>query len=492
MNKKRIWISADHGMAVIYFLQSDLIDSLIRSGVEVVLLTDDTLVKKIQSTYSRKGMKVEGLLFDKARQYEIYQRERQWWLNFIRRVGGSGRINIAAQSSYIRQVAVEESNRRRILMPLAWLVIGVMRISKPARNWIRRMQARYTPDYYEELFDRLPPDLVIASTPGWRYDRYLLRAATRRGILTAAAIVGWDPPSSYGLPGAEVDYITCWSEKQKNELVNGSDWPPERVNVGGVPAYDGYFQKKWVMPRAKYFRMHGLDQNRKLISYAASFVSFSPNYQNVKALVELVEGNELAETCQLLIRLHPNHFWNYPLYQKEANAIRALEREHPHVHVVEPVPLGGELGYYSGEDMPEKSSMMAYSDVFTTVYSTMVVEAAIHDRPIVSVCIDQPGGWKTPRKYSLALSKIGNWPTHQRFRDSGAGHVAFSRAMLGDAINHCLREGSSEKMTRLDFIRQECTYIDGAAGKETADFFLRIVNQGAVKHPDQRNQRITK
>jgi hypothetical protein len=93
----------------------------------------------------------------------------------------------------------------------------------------------------------------------------------------------------------------------------------------------------------------------------------------------------------------------------------------PHVHVVEPVPLGGSLGYYSGEDMPEKTSMMAHSDVFLTVYSTMVVEAAIHDRPIVSVCMDAPGGWNWPRKFSLPLSQIGNWPTHDRFRVAGAG-----------------------------------------------------------------------
>jgi hypothetical protein len=475
MNKKRIWISADHGMAVIYFLQSDLIDTLIKAGVEVLLLTDDSLVEKIKNTFSRKGMKVEGLLFEKARAYERFQRERQWWLNFLRRVGSSGKINIAAQSSYIRQVGVEESNRRRLLMPLAWLVIAAMRISKPVRNWIRYLQARYTPDYYTELFDRLPPDLVIASTPGWRYDRYLLRAATQRGIPTAAAIVGWDPPSSYGLPGAEVDYITCWSEMQKNELVNGSDWPAERVNVGGVPAYDGYFAKRWVMPRSNYFDLHGLDQKRKLISYAASFVSFSPNLQNIQALVELVEGNKLTKPCQLLVRLHPNHFWNYPLYQREADAIRALEKRHPHVHVVEPVPLGGELGYYSGEDMPEKSSMMAYSDIFTTVYSTMVVEAAIHDRPIVSVCIDQPGGWDTPRKYSLALSKIGNWPTHQRFRHSNAGMVALTRTELLDDLNHYLQDDQAETVLRQQFIRQECTYVDGTAGKKTAEFFIGIV-----------------
>ena len=109
-------------------------------------------------------------------------------------------------------------------------------------------------------------------------------------------------------------------------------------------------------------------------------------------------------------------------------------KSYPHVHLVEPVPLGGELGYYSGEDMPEKASMMAYSDVFLTVYSTMVVETAIHDRPIVSVCIDAPGGWNTPGKFSLSLSEIGEWPTHQRFRQAGAGRVAFNetRAVRGD------------------------------------------------------------
>ncbi len=134
------------------------------------------------------------------------------------------------------------------------------------------------------------------------------------------------------------------------------------------------------------------------------------------------------------------------------------------------------LGYYSGEDMPEKSSMMAYSDVFTTVYSTMVVEAAIHDRPLVSICIDQPGGWNTPRKYSLALSKIGNWPTHQRFTKSGAGIVVTDTEGLRTAINNYLKDTRNDEMTRKRFIQQECTFIDGSAGKKTAEFFLEIMN----------------
>ena len=187
------------------------------------------------------------------------------------------------------------------------------------------------------------------------------------------------------------------------------------------------------MPREEYFALHGLDPNRKLLSYACSFVTFSPNYQNIAALAKLVNSGNLAEPAQLLIRLHPNHFMPGSLYENEANRVRELVRTLPHVHLVEPVPLGGELGYYSGEDMPEKASMMAYSDVFLTVYSTMVVETAIHDRPIVSVCIDAPDGWNTPGKFSLSLSEIGEWPTHQRFRQADAGRVAFNETQLLDA-----------------------------------------------------------
>ena len=70
-----------------------------------------------------------------------------------------------------------------------------------------------------------------------------MREAVKKNVKTAAVIVGWDNSSSYSIPGSNVDYITCWSEKQKEELVLGSDWNPARVNIGGIPSYDGYFRK---------------------------------------------------------------------------------------------------------------------------------------------------------------------------------------------------------------------------------------------------------
>jgi CDP-glycerol glycerophosphotransferase (TagB/SpsB family) len=165
------------------------------------------------------------------------------------------------------------------------------------------------------------------------------------------------------------------------------------------------------------------------------------------------------------------------LYEKEARQVRDLVEKLPHVHLVEPVPLGGELGHYSGEDMPEKASMMAHSDIFLTVYSTMVVETAIHNRPIISICIDAPGGWNTPGKFSLSLSEIGEWPTHQRFRWAGAGQVAFDQAQLRDLVNRYLADPQADEEKRRKFILDECTYTDGGAGRRTGEWVLRLLEE---------------
>ncbi len=466
-------ISADHGLAIVYFLQSDVVNTMLESGVQVVLLTDEALLDKIQERFGRPGLVVESLRLKAARTY--FQNEhnsQQWWLDFFRRAGASRRMNLETVDNYVNWVKTEAPRKRRAIFPLVRAAVAVMRRSKSCPEPPCQAAAQFTPNIYADLFARYQPDLVVASTAGWRMDRYVLREARAQDVRTAAIVLGWDNPSSHGLPGSMIDDISCWSEPQKQELILGSDWEAEHIHIGGIPIYDGYFRKQWLMPRQEYFNLHGLDPNRKLLGYACSFVTYSPNIQNIEALARLVTQGALEQPCQLLVRLHPNHFSDVKRWAGEREQIRKLVAECPNVFLVEPVPLGGELGYYSGEDMHEKSSMMAHSDVFLTVYSTMVVEASIHATPIVSVTIDSPTGW--PREYTLPLTRIGGWPTHSRFRQAGAGRVATSEAELRQAVNACLRNPAMDRQAQAAFVTQECTYTDGSAGRRTGQYLAGL------------------
>jgi hypothetical protein len=475
---KRIFIAADHGLALIYFLQSDIISTLLRTGVEVVMLVDDEALPAIEARFHQPGLIFEGLRLDKCQEYyRSVSPVAQRWLDLLRWTGGSNRINTTAMDGNYHLITAGYTGYSRMAIPFLRAAIWLMRRSRLMRSFIIRLQYLFTANIYADLFEKYQPGLVVSRTPGWRLDRYILREAAQRGIRTAAAIVGWDNPSSYTQNGAPMDYITCWSEIQKEELVLGSDWDPRRVNVSGVPAYDGYFLRSWLIPREEYFRQHGLDPRRKLLSYACSFETLHPNFPNMAAIIELVNNNELAEPCQLLIRFHPNHFIAGSRFEAERKKVAEYVKDMPHVHIVEPVSLGGGLSHYSGEDMPEKASMMAWSDVFLTVYSTMVVETAIHDRPIISLTIDTPGGWNMKDVYSLPLTAIGDWPTHQRFRQSGAGRVAVNKEQLRKLIDFYLKDPDADTEKRHKFILDECTYNDGSAGRRTGEFLLHLIEE---------------
>jgi hypothetical protein len=114
-----------------------------------------------------------------------------------------------------------------------------------------------------------------------------------------------------------------------------------------------------------------------------------------------------------------------------------------------------------------------------TVYSTMVVETAIHDRPIISVCFDMPGGWGQKGKFSLALSEIGEWPTHQRFRKANAGRVALTEEQLKQEINRYFQDGQADRQARQKFIKEEVTFTDGSAGRRTGEFLAGLAGDNS-------------
>ncbi len=474
-----VFIAIDHGIGMAYFLNTDLLRILLDHSVRIVLLVQDEMIETLKNQFSNeRNIIVESLRLKDAIQYFTrYHGSLQANLDYIRRTSLGHKVLLTYVDTHRQRKEYEaESYRRKLALILMRPLIYILRYSKIARFFFRKtLNLLFTPKLYSDLFDKYHPDLVISDTAGWRLDQFLLRQAHRKKIRTSTVVIGWDNPSSQGLPGAEVDDIVVWSEIHKKEAVDGMDWRPGKIHVCGMPLYDGYISGKWLIGRGEYNNLHSLDPTRKVISFAATALSISPNFHIIEMLAEVINSGELVEPSQLLIRLHPNHFKSQPHYQEERKAILALAEQTPNVHVVEPREVLEGMERYSGEDYSEKASMLKYSDVLVTVYSTMVVEAALHDTPFISACINTETGWE--KNYWIPLSEVPDWPTARRVVRSDAGKTIFTRADLVLALNAYLKEKTLHAKERKDFTVQELTYISGESTSHTAETILSLLEK---------------
>jgi hypothetical protein len=272
-----------------------------------------------------------------------------------------------------------------------------------------------------------------------------------------------------------VDSVIVWSKIHEWELNSGIDWPKEKIYIGGMPLYDNYLSRKWTLPRQEYFEGHGLDPDKKLLAFVATALSITPNLHIIEALVEILSSGKLETPSQLLIRLHPNHFRPMAHYEAEREAIYKLAQDHPNVHVVAPRPLAGSVLRYSGEDFEEKASMLANCDVLISIYSTMVLEAALHDKPVVSACINTPVGW--PNNFWIPLSEIPSWPTAARVVECNASQTAFTPQELTKILNMYLEDPKIDAAGRRKFVEQELTYVKpGEAVEKTAEQLVSLLD----------------
>ena len=150
--------------------------------MDVTILTDDETTEPIAARFAREGLHFEGLRLLQAADYA--------------RTYSAAPAMASGVPAPCRGILAHEHGRhgqphlggleRELLEIPDWRVdsggpwrSSCLRLSRLARKALVRLQMQYVPKpgIYDDLLDRLKPDLVIASTPGWRLDRYLLREA---------------------------------------------------------------------------------------------------------------------------------------------------------------------------------------------------------------------------------------------------------------------------------------------------------------------------
>jgi hypothetical protein len=356
--------------------------------------------------------------------------------------------------------------------------------SRLLRCALLRTEARlFTPGLHSDLFERHRPDLVVASSPGWFLpDALILREARRRGVPTAAVVLAWDNPTNKGYRGADPEHAIVWSERMARQLAEHHDYPPERIEVGGVPHFDHYLRDDRLPSRGELFAQLGLDPDRRLVLFAArSPASYPHNPEVADALARAVSEDRLGAPAQLVVRLHPVSF--RPGYDLPIDEYRALAAEHPHVHLDVPTVVSQRLR----SDMPASEAtrlgaLIRHCDVLVNVFSTTSLEGMLADRPVVMVTPDAHliGGRAAERPPVAYERHFAEYEHTRELVERGAARVAHSMPELVELVAEYLAHPELDRAARLGAAARECGPLDGSSGRRVGEQLLALMGPRAV------------
>jgi hypothetical protein len=284
-----------------------------------------------------------------------------------------------------------------------------------------------------------------------------------------AVDASWDNFTNKLLPVRRVNRLLVWNEVMKRQAVELHGYRPEEVQVTGPPHWDVYFRGARGSTRDTFFRRIGADPSRKLVTLTTTPFELYPHYDHVvRVMTDAMARGLWPGPCQLLVRVHPRD--DLDRYQGLAGA--------PHVIVEKPfrttVRSGDGLAVdITAESQQHLADTLRYSDVVVQVASTIAVEAAIFDTPVVNISFDgeTPAEWTRSARRYLRFTHFANVLRH------GAVKPAASPAQLVSAVAEYLTDPTADAEGRRRVVQEQCQFVDGRSSDRVKAAVVDTLNE---------------
>lgn len=366
-------------------------------------------------------------------------------------------------------------------------LVATGRVLKRARllgpvedRYLRAVAAWPVTEEWRALLRRERPAAVVSSTLTLCTNRRPsldlppVVAARELGLPVGTLVQSWDNLSSKTavLP-PWLDRYWTWSETMSEELLDlNPRVRPERVRVVGSPQFDFHRRPELVEPRQTYLPGLGLDPRRPYVLYGAVTAKLQPCEPDTVVRLARRLRAEMPDV-QLLVRLHPKDDgarWE-PVRGDLALLGVMFQHAAPPVHM----DLGG---FVPPRDFyRDQVSTLAHAAVVLNIASTLTVDAAIMDRPVVCLGYDSVADPAWPEGRAWALSRSTHFG-----RLVATGGVALAetedeclamiRAYLADPALHA--EG------RRSIVASVTEAVDGGAGHRLAEEVLAVADAPAT------------
>lgn len=266
--------------------------------------------------------------------------------------------------------------------------------------WLRRMQrwiegVLLTVTPHADLYDEFEPDLVVVPSLGFfEIDNYMIREARRMRVKSVGVVINWDHITNKGTAGALPDFSVAWSAKMRDEIVVHHDINLHRIQIAGPAHYDRYFRRDDILERSKFCARYGLDPSRQIIIYAAMSPRPYPyNPDITKLLARGCSEDAFGKPAQVLVRLHPSYLTlqheRPDQWAAEMKRFEEIKSTYGNVSFDSPrADSSDQRGFdLNREDASVLANCLYHADAVVCFFSTLNLEAAIFDRPIVNCYI---------------------------------------------------------------------------------------------------------
>lgn len=360
-------------------------------------------------------------------------------------------------------------NMSRHVLKIPARLLAILKAGKLFENWLEKTLIPI-PRCQDavEIFKANPPDLLLTTSPFLFDQPGIVAVAKQLGIPTFAYIPSWDNLTLRTRMVFKYDGYIVWSEQTKREL--HYYYPQTRntpVHIVGAPQFDIFFQNRFYESREDFCAAQGLRPDLPIIVYALGSPNFIKEEQGAVDFAERVVRGELGNV-QMLVRPHPIH--------DNGEMSECLKKYRPQVVLQHTAEAGTALvnRTQDEQDIVEWVNTFRHADVVVNLSSTVTIDAAIFDKPVVNINYDP-----APDKSNQQLVKDINekWTHFSPISQSGGVWLTNNIEETVEAVKTYLQTPELHKEKRRWIAEYVCGNLDGNCGERMAKALLQFARE---------------
>ena len=322
----------------------------------------------------------------------------------------------------------------------------------------------YQPNFHErEIRER---ELSCVLTPGignygYGHAGNFAREAQKQNLPVFASITNYDNIVNMGYRGYTPSCLAVWSQQMANEAIHLHGIPAKNIEITGPLQYDRFIQPL-LIDKNEFLKSLNLDPAKKTIFFAGG-VNITRYFEIYKLFVEQ-RSRVSTEPYNLVIRPYPHiKLLGSPGWQ----ILEGLFRQEG-VYLSNPGSIDAagdrrnemleDLNFDEGPD--ELAYLLRYSDVMINYFSTISLEAAICDLPVIHLGYDV---YTYGHRFHMTSAFLQRQTHNRRKLRLAASRIAKDEIELIKYINLYLGDPTLDKEARYEYAVSECGELDGQA-----------------------------